>query len=88
MINREDLLELTRRMTRSRNCFDRIADSYMDGDGYCDGSFNICQRFPSDSNRQPADYETAALPLRQRSMIGAAGIEPATFCLTGRRSTD
>ena len=28
-------------------------------------------------NRQPADYETAALPLRQRSMIGAAGIEPA-----------
>ena len=34
--------------------------------------------FPSDSNRQPADYETAALPLRQRSMIGAAGIEPAS----------
>ena len=30
------------------------------------------------SNRQPADYETAALPLRQRSMIGAAGIEPAS----------
>ena len=28
------------------------------------------------SNRQPADYETAALPLRQRSMIGAEGIEP------------
>ena len=29
------------------------------------------------SNRQPADYETAALPLRQRSKVGAAGIEPA-----------
>ncbi len=40
MINREDMLELTRRMTRSRNCFDRIAGSYMDADGYCDGSFN------------------------------------------------
>ncbi len=40
MINREDMLELTRRMTRSRNCFDRIAGSYMDAEGYCDGSFN------------------------------------------------
>ena len=36
------------------------------------------ESFPSDSNRQPADYETAALPLRQRSLIGAAGIEPAS----------
>ena len=36
------------------------------------------ESFPSDSNRQPADYETAALPLRQRSFIGAAGIEPAS----------
>ena len=34
--------------------------------------------FPSDSNRQPADYETAALPLRQRSLLGTAGIEPAS----------
>ncbi|MBQ8305352.1 MAG: DUF4317 family protein [Blautia sp.] len=41
MIIREDMLELTRRMTRSRNCFDRIAGSYMDRDGYSDGSFNI-----------------------------------------------
>ena len=40
MINREDMLELTRRMTRSRNCFDRIAGSYMDQDGYSFGSFN------------------------------------------------
>ena len=34
--------------------------------------------FPSDSNQQPADYKSAALPLRQRSMIGAAGIEPTS----------
>ena len=40
MIDREDMLELTRRMTRSRNCFDRIAGSYMDKDGFSDGSFN------------------------------------------------
>ena len=32
MINREDMLELTRRMTPSRHCFDRIAGAYMDGD--------------------------------------------------------
>ena len=34
------MLEPTRRMTRSRNCFDRIAGSYMDKNGFCDGSFN------------------------------------------------
>ena len=39
-INREDLLELTRRMTLKRNCFSRIAGAYMDGEGYVDGTFN------------------------------------------------
>ena len=41
MIDREDMLELTRRMTPSRHCFDRAAGAYMDGDGFIDGSFNI-----------------------------------------------
>ena len=41
MINRNDMLELTRRMTVSRNCFSRIAGAYMDAEGYEDGSFNI-----------------------------------------------
>ncbi len=39
-INREDMLELTRRMTLKRNCFDRIAGAYFDEDGYVDGTFN------------------------------------------------
>lgn len=39
-INREDMLELTRRMTLKRNCFDRIAGAYMDEDGFLDGTFN------------------------------------------------
>ncbi len=39
-INRDDMLELTRRMTVSRNCFSRIAGAYMDEDGFVDGSFN------------------------------------------------
>ncbi|MCD8198282.1 MAG: DUF4317 domain-containing protein [Lachnospiraceae bacterium] len=39
-IKREDMLELTRRMTLSRNCFSRIAGAYFDEEGYVDGSFN------------------------------------------------
>ena len=40
MINREDMLELTRRMTPKRTCFSRIAGCYLDADGFPDGSFN------------------------------------------------
>lgn len=40
MINREDMLELTRRMTPKRTSIDRIAGGYMDRDGFLDGSFN------------------------------------------------
>lgn len=39
-INREDMLELTRRMTVKRNCFDRIAGAYFDEEGFVDGTFN------------------------------------------------
>lgn len=41
MINREDMLELTRRMTPARSCFDRIAGAYIDDMGEVDESFNI-----------------------------------------------
>jgi hypothetical protein len=41
MLSREDMLELTRRMTPTRTCFDRVAGSYRDEDGIEDGSFNI-----------------------------------------------
>ena len=41
MINREDMLELTRRMNVSRNCFSRIAGCYLDSTGFEDGSFNV-----------------------------------------------
>ena len=40
MINREDMLELTRRMTVKRTHFTRIAGCYADADGEFDGSFN------------------------------------------------
>lgn len=41
MINREDMLELTRRMTPARSCFDRIAGAYISDIGEIDESFNI-----------------------------------------------
>ena len=40
MINREDMLELTRRMTLARTSFTRVAGCYVDRDGDFDGSFN------------------------------------------------
>ena len=40
MINREDMLELTRRMTSARTSMTRVAGCYIDRDGEFDGSFN------------------------------------------------
>ena len=51
-INREDMLELTRRMTLKRNCFDRIAGAYLDRDGFVDGTFNKNFRQLSLSDQQ------------------------------------
>lgn len=40
MINREDMLELTRRMTPARSSISRLAGAYYDEEGYVDGTFN------------------------------------------------
>lgn len=40
MIDREDMLELTRRMTPARTSMTRIAGGYLDRDGEIDGTFN------------------------------------------------
>ena len=39
-IEREDMLELTRRMTVKRTSMTRIAGAYLDADGFVDGTFN------------------------------------------------
>jgi len=39
-IDREDMLELTRRMTVKRTSMTRIAGGYLDREGYIDGTFN------------------------------------------------
>ena len=41
MINRDDMLELTRRMSSSRTHLMRVAGAYMDAEGFEDGSFNV-----------------------------------------------
>ncbi|MDO5702750.1 MAG: DUF4317 family protein [Lachnospiraceae bacterium] len=41
MIDRNDMLELTRRMTLTRTCFKRIAGAYMDRDGEIDDTINV-----------------------------------------------
>ena len=40
LINRSDMLELTRRMNDSRANLVRVAGAYMDEEGYVDGTFN------------------------------------------------
>ena len=46
MIDRDDMLELTRRMTLTRNCFDRIAGAYVDETGEVEDTFNILLHRP------------------------------------------
>ena len=41
MLKREDMLELTRRMTPQRTGFDRVAGCYFDEEGYAEGTFNV-----------------------------------------------
>ena len=52
MLDREELLELTRRMTPARTSIGRIAGSYFDEEGQSDGSF--CVHF---GNLSPAEKE-------------------------------
>lgn len=40
MINREDMLELTRRLTSARTNLVRLAGAYIDEEGFIDGTFN------------------------------------------------
>ena len=56
-IDREDMLELTRRMTIARNCFNRVAGAYMDEEGFIDGSFNT-------HFLKPVSYTHLTLPTR------------------------
>lgn len=61
-IERDDMLELTRRMTISRNCFGRIAGDYRDSEGYDDGSFNTFFLGLSNSDKEKQLAIAKAIP--------------------------
>ena len=67
-ISRDDMLELTRRMTLKRNCFSRIAGAYLDEEGFVDGTFN--RHFWNLSARdQQANLEIAkAIPFSETNV--------------------
>ena len=88
-IDREDMLELTRRMTIARNCFNRVAGAYMDEEGFIDGSFNthFLKLSPADKEKQLAIAKTIPyaktneqlknfrIDSRQKYLASADGIE-------------
>lgn len=69
MIVREDLLELTRRMTLGRHCFSRIAGAYLDEDGDVDGTFN--RHF----QRLSAREQKANLEIAKAVLFGETNVE-------------
>ena len=74
MINRDDMLELTRRMTVKRNCFDRIAGAYMDEEGFIDGTFN--QHFLN----LTAPERDKNLKLAKAVPFAETNVQPMTAC--------
>ena len=67
-INRDDMLELTRRMTLKRNCFSRIAGAYLDRDGFLDGTFNRHFLKLSDKDRQRYLEIAKAIPFSETNI--------------------
>ncbi|MFT3982865.1 MAG: DUF4317 family protein [Lachnospiraceae bacterium] len=67
-INREDMLELTRRMTLKRNCFSRIAGAYFDEEGYVDGTFNQHFQKLSGKDRQSNLDIAKAIPFSETNV--------------------
>ena len=81
MINREDMLELTRRMTPARTSFTRIAGCYVDADGDFDGSFNInfLKLSPSEKTKNLAIAKT--IPFAETNTPVAASVSPVASLL-------
>ncbi len=67
-ISREDMLELTRRMTLKRNCFNRIAGAYFDREGYVDGTFNKHFQKLSTKDRQRNLEIAKAVPFSETNV--------------------
>ena len=68
MINRDDMLELTRRMTVKRNCFSRIVGAYYDNEGYVDGTFNTHFLKLTESEREKNLKLCKAIPFSETNV--------------------
>lgn len=80
-INREDMLELTRRMTLKRHCISRIAGAYLDEEGLVDGTFH--RHFQKLSSRdQQINLELAkAIPFSETNT------ELREYCFSAEEET-
>lgn len=65
MIQREDMLALTRRMTVKRASFTRIAGCYADADGLIDGTFNTSFLKLPDRDKEKNLAIAKAIPFAQ-----------------------
>ena len=84
-IDREDMLELTRRMTVSRNCFSRIAGAYMDEEGFIDGTFNthFLKLFGSEEKRKAAEVSATVSGTAERDESCCTSRRPGGHCKAG-----
>ena len=84
-MNREDLLELTRRMNLQRNCFHRIAGCYFDENGELDGPFNIDFRNLKAADKTKNIAIAKAIPFSRTDdqlrlyRFSESAIKPGTF---------
>ncbi len=84
-MNREDLLELTRRMNLQRNCFHRIAGCYFDENGELDGTFNIDFRNLKAADKTKNIAIAKAIPFSRTDdqlrlyRFSESAIKPGTF---------
>ncbi len=67
-IDREDMLELTRRMTLSRSCFSRIAGAYLDEEGLVDGTFHTHFLKLSEAEREKNLKIAKAIPFAETNV--------------------
>ena len=68
MINRDDMLELTRRMTPKRTCISYIAGAYLDRDGNLDGSFHTHMSRLSESEKKTNLEIAKAIPFAESNV--------------------
>lgn len=85
-IDREDMLELTRRMTPLRSCFNRIAGAYLDEEGFVDGTFNTNFLKLSGADRSRNLELAKAIPFSETNVklknyrISDAQRKPGSIC--------